>query len=125
MFIMEVQEYLREDGSSPYQEWFDSLDAQAAAKVTVAKSRLELGNTSNVKWFEGIGEYKIDWGPGYRIYLTQEGEELIILFGGGTKKEQQSDIDRAKELYQEYKMRKKEANEEQNEGTKKKKKKKR
>lgn len=122
---MEVQEYLREDGSSPYQEWFDSLNAQAAAKVTVAKSRLELGNTSNVKWFEGIGEYKIDWGPGYRIYLTQEGEELIILFGGGTKKEQQSDIDRAKELYQEYKMRKKEANEEQNEGTKKKKKKKR
>lgn len=122
---MEVQEYLREDGSSPYQEWFDSLDAQAAAKVTVAKSRLELGNTSNVKWFEGIGEYKIDWGPGYRIYLTQEGEELIILFGGGTKKDQQSDIDQAKELYQEYKMRKKEANEEQNEGTKKKKKKKR
>ncbi|MBE9225601.1 type II toxin-antitoxin system RelE/ParE family toxin [Phormidium sp. LEGE 05292] len=122
---MEVQEYLREDGSSPYQEWFDSLDAQAAAKVTVAKSRLELGNTSNVKWFEGIGEYKIDWGPGYRIYLTQEGEELIILFGGGTKKDQQSDIDRAKELYQEYKMRKKEANEEQNKETKKKKKKKR
>lgn len=122
---MEVQEYLREDGSSPYQEWFDSLDAQAAAKVTVAKSRLELGNTSNVKWFEGIGEYKIDWGPGYRIYLTQEGEELIILFGGGTKKDQQSDIDRAKELYQEYKMRKKEANEEPNKEIKKKKKKKR
>jgi putative addiction module killer protein len=83
---MKVQEYLREDGSSPYQTWFDSLDAQAAAKVTVAKSRLELGNTSNVKWFKGIGEYKIDWGPGYRIYLAQEGEELIILFGGGTKK---------------------------------------
>lgn len=125
MFIMEVQEYVKEDGSSPYQEWFDSLDAQAAAKVTVAKTRLELGNTSRVKWFEGIGEYKIDWGPGYRIYLTQEGEELIILFGGGTKKDQQSDIDRAKELYQEYKMRKKETNEEQNKETKKKKKKKR
>lgn len=122
---MEVQEYIKEDGSSPYQEWFDSLDAQAAAKVTVAKSRLELGNTSNVKWFEGIGEYKIDWGPGYRIYLTQEGEELIILFGGGTKKDQQSDIDRSLELYQEYKRRKKEANEEKNKETGKKKKKKR
>lgn len=122
---MEVQEYIKEDGSIPYQEWFDSLDAQAAAKVTVAKSRLELGNTSNVKWFEGIGEYKIDWGPGYRIYLTQEGEELIILFGGGTKKDQQSDIDRSLELYQEYKRRKKEANEEKNKETGKKKKKKR
>ena len=116
---MKVQEYLREDGSSPYQTWFDSLDAQAAAKVTVAKSRLELGNISNVKWFKGIGEYKIDWGPGYRIYLTQEGEELIILFGGGTKKNQQSDIAKAKELYQEYKMRKKGANQEQKNETKK------
>ena len=57
---MKVQEYVREDGSNPYQKWFDSLDTQAAAKVTVAKARLELGNTSNVKWFDGIGEYKIN-----------------------------------------------------------------
>jgi putative addiction module killer protein len=110
---MRVEEYLKEDGSSPYQEWFDSLDVQAAAKVTVAKSRLELGNTSNVKWFDGIGEYKIDWSPGYRIYLAQDGNQLIVLFGGGTKKHQQSDINRAKELYQEYKRRKKEINKQQ------------
>jgi hypothetical protein len=55
-----VEEYIRPDGSSPYAEWFDSLDAQAAAKVTTAKLRMELGNTSNVKWFAGIGEYVID-----------------------------------------------------------------
>jgi putative addiction module killer protein len=110
---MKVQEYIREDGSNPYQKWFDSLDAQAAAKVTVAKARLELGNTSNIKWFDGIGEYKIDWGPGYRIYLAQEGRQLIILFGGGTKKKQQADINRAKELYQEYKNRKKKAKKKQ------------
>lgn len=108
---MKVQEYIRADGSSPYQKWFDSLDAITAAKVTVAKSRLELGNTSNVKWFDGIGEYKIDWGPGYRIYLAQDGKQLIVLFGGGTKKSQQSDIEQAKQLYQEYKRRKKEASE--------------
>jgi putative addiction module killer protein len=113
MPIIKVQEYLKEDGSSPYQEWFNSLDVQAAAKVTVAKSRLELGNTSNVKWFDGIGEYKIDWGPGYRIYLAQDGKQLIVLFGGGTKKNQQSGINRAKELYQEYKRRKKEISKEQ------------
>ncbi len=122
---MKVQEYIKEDGSSPYQEWFDSLDAVAAAKVTVAKSRLELGNTSNVKWFDGIGEYKIDWGPGYRIYLAQEGKQLIVLFGGGTKKSQQSDIDLAKELYQEYKRRKKEASEEKGKEAENKKRKKR
>jgi putative addiction module killer protein len=72
--------------------WFNGLDAQAAAKVTVAKTRLELGNTSNIEWFRGIGEYKIDWGPGYRIYLAKEGEALIVLFGGSTKKGQQKAI---------------------------------
>ncbi|MGB8702307.1 MAG: type II toxin-antitoxin system RelE/ParE family toxin [Thermosynechococcaceae cyanobacterium] len=118
---MEVREYLREDGVSPYQEWFDALDPMAAAKVAVAKSRLELGNTSKVKWFDGIGEYKIDWGPGYRIYLAQDGKHLIVLFGGGTKKSQQSDIEKAKELYQEYKKRKKKINSDKNDETEKKK----
>ena len=85
---MEVREYIREDGSSPYQKWFDSLDAQAAARVTVAIARLEAG---------------------YRIYLARFGKQLIVLFGGGTKKKQQADINRAKELYQEYKRRIKES----------------
>ncbi len=101
-----VEEYIRSDGSSPYAEWFNSLDAQAAAKVTTAKLRMELGNTSNVKWFSGLGEYVIDWGPGYRIYLAKDGDSLIVLFGGGTKRRQQSDIDRAKALHAEYKARK-------------------
>jgi putative addiction module killer protein len=66
----------------------------------------EPGRFSTV-WFEGIGEYRIDWGPGYRIYLAQDGLDLIILFGGGTKKAQQTDINKAKLLYFEYKDRKK------------------
>jgi putative addiction module killer protein len=82
---------------------------QAAAKVTVAIARLESGNTSNIKWFDGIGEYRINWGAGYRIYLARFGKQLIVLFGGGTKKKQQADIERAKELYQEYKRRIKES----------------
>jgi putative addiction module killer protein len=52
------------------------------------------------------GEYVIDWGPGYRIYLAKDGESLIVLYGGGTKRRQQSDIDRAKALHAEYKARK-------------------
>lgn len=102
-----LEEYVREDGDNPYQKWFNGLDAQAAAKVTVAKARLELGNTSNLEWFRGIGEYKIDWGPGYRIYLAKEGDALIILFGGSTKKDQQKAIDQAVALHYEYKARKK------------------
>ena len=105
--MIKVQEYLRADGSNPYNVWFNCLDAQAAAKVVTAKLRLESGNTSSVKWFGGIGEYVIDWGLGYRIYLARDGEALIILFGGGTKRGQQKDIDQAKALYAEYKERKK------------------
>ena len=73
----------------------------------MAISRLELGNTSNVKWFDGIGEYVLNWGPGYRVYLAKDGETLIILLGGGTKHKQQKDIDQAKKLHAEYKYRKK------------------
>ncbi|MGK2909166.1 MAG: type II toxin-antitoxin system RelE/ParE family toxin [Sphingobium sp.] len=88
---MIVQEYVREDGSSPFRSWFDDLDAQAEAKVATAIVRLEMGNLSNVKWVGGgLGEYRI--GRGYRLYLGQDGEELIILFVGGTKKRQQTDI---------------------------------
>lgn len=75
---MLVRVYIREDGSNPFKQWFDSLNPQAAAKVTVALARLEAGNTSNIKWFSGIGEYRIDWGPGYRIYVVREGSDLII-----------------------------------------------
>ena len=89
-----VQEYIRDDGSDPYKRWFDALDARAAAKAKVATAtlRVELGNTSNVRWFHGIGELKIDWCPGYRVYLAKDGETLIVLFGGGTKRRQPADI---------------------------------
>ncbi len=69
-----VEEYLREDGTNPYRTWFDGLDVQAAAKAVTAKLRMELGNTSNIKWFDGIGENVINWGAGYRIYLAKEGD---------------------------------------------------
>ncbi|MBU1236276.1 MAG: type II toxin-antitoxin system RelE/ParE family toxin [Gammaproteobacteria bacterium] len=105
--MLKLEEYVREDGSNPYQTWFDGLDSQAAAKIAVAKARIELGNTSAVKWFRGIGEYVVDWGPGYRIYLAKDGDALIILFGGSTKKGQQKAIDQAVALHDEYKARKK------------------
>lgn len=105
--MIRIEEYIGLDGENPYRTWFNGLDAQAAAKVTVAKARMELGNTSAIAWFRGIGEYKIDWGPGYRIYLARDGEALIVLFGGSSKKGQQKAIDRAVALHEEYKARKK------------------
>jgi len=106
---LRVEEYVREDGSIPFKNWFDRLDPHAAAKVATAVTRLSLGNTSNVKWFSGVGEIKIDWGPGYRVYLARDGKTLILLFCGGTKKRQQADISRALTLHEEYEARKKAA----------------
>ena len=77
--------------------WFDHLNAEAAAKVSVALTRLESGNFSNVTGVGGgVYEYRIDFGPGYRIYLGKDGDQLVILLSGGMKKRQQSDIEHAR-----------------------------
>ena len=90
---MEIREFLSADGDSPFATWFEALDAQAAAKVTVALTRIELGNLSNVKGVgAGVQEYRIEWGPGYRLYFGRDGETLIILLCGGTKRRQDDDI---------------------------------
>lgn len=106
--MTEIKEYLDGQGRSPYARWFGSLDAPAAAKVAAALIRMEQGNFSNVKGVGGgVFEYRIDFGPGYRVYFGKDGEALIILLGGGTKKRQQKDIEAAHTLWQEYRQRKK------------------
>lgn len=82
------------------------LDPQAAAKVATAILRLSMGNTSNLKWFSGIGELKIDWGAGFRVYLGRDDTQVIVLFGGGTKRTQGTDIRRARALHAEFRARK-------------------
>ncbi|MEO6967478.1 MAG: type II toxin-antitoxin system RelE/ParE family toxin [Rhodanobacteraceae bacterium] len=104
--MIRLQEYIREDGSCPYRKWFYRLNAVAAAKVATVQVRISLGNTSSIKWFEGIGEIRIDWGPGYRVYLAKDGDTLMILFGGGIKAKQKADIAKAKRLHVECKARK-------------------
>src|SRR3972149_11931163 len=85
--VIEVREDLAADGSSPYRKWFNSLNAQAAAKVAITSTRIEQGNLSNAKSVgAGLHEYCIDFGPGYRIYFGTDGDRLVILLGGGTKK---------------------------------------
>jgi putative addiction module killer protein len=66
-----------------------------------------IGQYFQYQMFDGLGEYKINWGPGYRIYLIQEGKRLIILFGGGDKSTQKKDIKQAKALIAEFRIRKK------------------
>ena len=96
---MQVLEYNDTNGRSPYKDWFDGIDAQAAAKVAVAVTRMSLGNLSNVKPVgEGVLEFRIGFGPGYRIYFTRRKNIVVILLCGGTKSTQSRDIDLAKKL---------------------------
>jgi putative addiction module killer protein len=91
--MIEVREYLDTAGRSPFAAWFNVLDRQAAATVAAALARIEQGNFSNAKSVgSGVHEYRIDFGPGYRLYFGKEGERLVILVGRGTKKRQQADI---------------------------------
>jgi putative addiction module killer protein len=106
--MIDVREYIDPSGRSQYGIWFDRLNSQAAAKVATALARLAGGNFSNVKGVgSGLFECKVDFGPGYRIYFGKDGERLVILFGGGSKLRQKSDIAAAHASWQEYKRRKK------------------
>jgi putative addiction module killer protein len=73
----------------------------------LAVFRLEAGNFSATNGAgAGIFELRMDFGLGYRVYFGKDGEELVVLLGGGSKKRQQADIEAAQALWQEYKARK-------------------
>jgi putative addiction module killer protein len=76
--------------------------------VTTAIFRLESGNYSAGKGVgAGVFELKLDFGPGYRMYFGKDGERLVVLLGGGTKKRQQADVVAAQALWHWYKQSKK------------------
>jgi putative addiction module killer protein len=105
---MKLVEYLDSSGRSPFEGWFQRINAQAAAKVTTALVRLEGGNTSNTKSLgSGVYELKIDFGPGYRVYYGYDGPTIVILLAGGKKKRQYKDIEAAKQRWADYKKQKK------------------
>ena len=107
MTTRKLVEYIDRHGRSKFCKWFSSLNAGAAARITSALYRLEQGNFSNTKSVaKGVFEYKIDFGPGYRIHFGQDGNVLVILLNGGTKKKQNTDIKLAREYWAEYKVRK-------------------
>ena len=107
LFMITIREYLDSGGHSPFAKWFERLNAQAAAKVATGLIRIEQGNFSNTKGVgAGLYEFRIDFGPGYRIYLGKDGDTVAILLGGGTKKRQSQDILAARGCWNDYKQRK-------------------
>lgn len=77
-----------------YAKWIDNLrDLQARARVQVRIERLAAGNSGDVKAVgEGVSELRINYGPGYRVYFTKHGREVVILLAGGDKTTQAADI---------------------------------
>ena len=101
--MIEIRGYIDEKGNKRFAQWLEGLDAAAAAKVTIALARMEQGSLSKVKGVgSGVFGYKIDFGPGYRIYFGRDGDRLVI-----PKKRQQQDIAAAQECWAAYKRRKK------------------
>jgi putative addiction module killer protein len=105
--MIEVRRYIDPNGRSPFADWLDGLDDVASARIITALYRLEQGNFSNVKGVgAGVFEYRCDFGPGYRLYFGKDGETIVILLGGGTKKQQTRDISHAIDRWAEYRKRK-------------------
>ena len=106
--MIEIQEYVpagRSTGS--FRDWFLDLDTRGRQLVDDAIARMRLGNLGNCKRVgSGVVERRIDSGPGYRIYFGRDGDQLIILLGGGTKKQQSQDILQARAIWKEYQHRK-------------------
>ncbi|WP_273722108.1 MULTISPECIES: type II toxin-antitoxin system RelE/ParE family toxin [unclassified Bartonella] len=94
MFIIKKTSY--------FNKWLNSLrDKQVQKKIAMRILRLEYGLLGDVKFFNGIGELRIHYGAGYRIYFVKREKEIILLLNAGDKSTQQKDIEKALQLVKE------------------------
>ncbi len=104
---LEIKEFI-ENGRSAFSEWYDSLDEVTGVRIDKYIYRLATGNFGSAKSLqEGVFELKMDFGPGYRVYFGRDGNTIIILLGGGSKRRQSADITAAIERWKRYKQSKK------------------
>ena len=107
---MQVQTYRARSGQCPFDDWYDGLDDNAISRVTMALARLANGQFGNVKPVgSGVLEFRIDFGPGYRIYFGRDGQDLILLLTGGDKRRQTRDINAAITYWADYRRRKRQS----------------
>ncbi len=110
--MIRVLHYVSESGFDFFDEWFRKQSPEARARIQIRIDRVELGNFGDRHSVGGgVFELRIDFGPGYRVYYGREGDELVILCGGGTKKRQARDIANAGNCWKAYKQEKRNARE--------------
>ena len=110
--MVKVVHYVAEDGTDYFDEWIQNQATEIRARVQTRIDRVELGNFGDHKGVgKGVNEFRIDFGPGYRVYYGLDGEKLVILLAGGTKKRQDQDIKSAQAYWKAYKKEKRNAGE--------------
>ena len=102
-----VRRYRTEDGREVVTEWLDQLrDVRAKARIVARVARLKAGNLGDCKPLrDGVSEFRVDYGPGYRVYFGIVGFQVILLLCGGDKRSQAADIDKAVTFLADFKKR--------------------
>ncbi|MEY2831445.1 MAG: hypothetical protein RLZZ574_703 [Cyanobacteriota bacterium] len=102
-----IQKYITADGVCPFDEWFDRLDFTLQARIDVRLDRVSLGNFGDRKSLEGgVFELRFQFGAGYRVYFGLDGNQVVLLLIGGSKKTQNKDIKTALRLWEAYQQEK-------------------
>ena len=104
---MKIEFYLDAKGFAPLTEWLNTLkDRETRAVIRTRLTRLAAGNFGDVKFLRGgVSELRIDFGPGYRVYVSRQASVLVVLLSGGSKRTQDKDIDKAVEYLNDWKQR--------------------
>ena len=98
---------MNSSGKCPFEEWLGSLkDSKARMRVRARIARLEVGNFGDCKGLRGgVQEIRIDYGPGYRVYLSRQGKVIVLLLCGSDKSEQDRAIEKAIDYLKDWKRR--------------------
>ena len=103
--MIDIRYYVDVGGNAPFAEWFAELEPVASARIARVIARMEQGISPTPRALErACWNTKIDFGPGYRVYFGRDGDTIVILPTGGTKKRQQRDIDAAKAYWRDYRL---------------------
>lgn len=88
-----IEKFIAENGTCPFDDWLGTLDKKIKGRVMARLARIRSGNLGDVQNLgQGLYELRFDFGPGYRIYFSRQGKEIIILLAGGDKGTQTRDI---------------------------------
>ena len=102
---MDIQIYRDKNGNEPFERWLTSIrDNRTVARIDNRLKRVRLGQLGDHRSIgEGVFEFRLDFGPGYRIYFGRIGNQRLLLLMGGDKNSQAKDIARAKQYWKDFK----------------------